>query len=150
MKLNETKCKLLTTSPNASIVFPDSSPVKTQKSATYLGCELGIKTTSREELSKRFAATMMIMKKLSLSWRHSDCPVHIKVYTADAALRSKLLYGLESAQLIPSVLKKLDTFQLKVRTNNKKDTTYINGANSNISLFSKINTMMEKRKKVTE
>ena len=57
---------------------------------------------------------MAIMRKLDLFWRHSDCPVHIKVYTADAVLRSKLLYGIESAQLMPSVLKTLETFQLKV------------------------------------
>ena len=104
MKLNKTKCELLTNNPNARIVSPDNSPVNKHKSATYLGCELGIKTTNREETSKRFAATMAI-GKIDLFWRHSDCPVHIKVYTADAALRSKLLYGLESAQLIPSVLK---------------------------------------------
>ena len=81
------------------------SLIKKHRSATYLGYELGFRTTSREEINKRFAATMAIMKKLDLFWRHSDCPVHIKVYTADAVLRSKLLYGLESAQLIPSVLK---------------------------------------------
>ena len=144
MKLNKTKCELLTNNPTARIVFPDNSPVKKHYSATYLGCELGIRTTNREELSKRFAATMAVMKKLDLFWRHSDCPVHIKVYTADAVLRSKLLYGLESAQLIPSVLKKLETFQLKVlRKIFKIDTTYINRVNSNASIFNRINTMME-------
>ena len=105
MKLNKTKCELLTNNPNARIIFPDGNLVKKHKSATYLGCELGLRTTSREEISKRFAASMAIMKKLDLFWRHSDCPIHIKVYTADAELRSKLLYGLESAQLIQSVLK---------------------------------------------
>jgi hypothetical protein len=73
-----------------------------------------MKTSSSEEISKRFAATMAIMKKLDPFWRHSDCPIHIKAYTADAALRPKLLYGFESAQLIPSVSNKLETFQLKV------------------------------------
>ena len=65
-------------------------------------------------MSKRFAASMAILKKLDIFWRHPDCPIHIKVYTADAVLRAKLLDGLESAQLIPSVFKKLETFQLKV------------------------------------
>merc|ERR1711966_616074 len=79
-------------------------------------------------------------------------PIHVKVYTTDAALRSKLLYGLESAQLIPSVLKKLETFQSKVlRKIFKIDTTYINRVNSNVSIFNRINTMMEqegRRKRV--
>jgi len=144
MKLNKAKCELLTNNPNARIIFPDNSLIKKHKSATYLGCELGLRTTNREEISKRFAATMAIMKKLDIFWRHSDCPTHIKVYTADAVLRSKLLYGLESAQLIPSVLKKLETFQLKVlRKILKIDTTYINRVNSNASIFNRINTTME-------
>ena len=48
---------------------------------------------------------MAVMKNLDLFWRHSVCPTHIKVYTADAILISKLLYGSESAQLIPPVSK---------------------------------------------
>jgi hypothetical protein len=94
---------------------------------------------------------MATMKKLDLFWRHSDCPTHVKVYTADAVLRSKLLYGLESAQLIPSVLKTLETFQLKVlRKMLKIDTTYINRANSNITIFNRINSMMEEEGKEKE
>ena len=121
------------------------------KSATYLGCELGIRTTNREELSERFAATMAIMKKLDLFWRHSDCPVHVKVYTADAVLRSKLLYGLESAQLLPPVQKKLEIFQLKVlRKMLKMETTYINRASTNETIYRKVNEKIAaegKRKK---
>jgi hypothetical protein len=107
MQLNKNKCELLTNNPDARVAFPDNSLDKKHQSATYLGCELGIKTTTREKISKIFAATMAIMKKLDLFWRHSDCPIYIKVYTADAVLRSKLLYGFESAQVVPSVLKKL-------------------------------------------
>ena len=62
MKLNKTKCELLTNNPTARIVFPDNSLVKKFHSATYLGCELGVRTTNREEISKRTAATMAIMK----------------------------------------------------------------------------------------
>ena len=146
MKLNKGSCGLLTNNQNARIVLPDSSLVKKHQSATYLGCELGIKTTTREEISKRCAATMAIMKKLDLFWRHSDCPTHIKVYTADAVLRSKPLHGLESAQLVPSVLKKLETSQLKVFRNILKiETTYINRVNSKTSIFNRINTMMEEQ-----
>lgn len=114
MKLNKAKCELLTNNPAARITLPDNSPVKKHQSATHLGCELGIRTTNREEIRQKNAATMAIMKKLDLFWRHPDSPAHMKAYTADAVLRSKLLYGSESAQLIPPVLKKLETFQLKV------------------------------------
>jgi len=113
---------------------------------------MGIKIHARQEISKRFAMTMATMKKLDLFWRHSDCPTHVKVHVADAVLRSKLLYGLESAQLIPSVLKKLEAVQLKVpRKILKIGTTYINRVNTNAGIFNRINTMMEeegRKKKV--
>ena len=48
---------------------------------------------------------MATMKKLDLFWRHSNCGIATKIHVAEAVLRAKLLYGLESAQLIPSVLK---------------------------------------------
>ena len=55
MKLVKTKCELLTNNPNANIHFPDRTPVRRQTSATYLGCEMGIRIHSRQEISKRFA-----------------------------------------------------------------------------------------------
>ena len=109
---------------------------------------MGLRILPRQEVSKRFAASMTTMKKLDLFWRHSNCPTYIKVYTADAVLRSKLLYGLESAQLIPSVLKKIETFQLKVlRKILKINTTYINRVNTNASVYNKINNLMEEEGK---
>ena len=104
----------MTTHQNANIHFKDKSKVIKVKSATHLGCNLGIKSTSKEELSKRFSNTMATITKLDLFWRHSNCDIAVKVYTADATLRAKLLYGLESAQLAPSVAKRMETLQLKV------------------------------------
>lgn len=121
---------------------------KKVRKATYLGCDLGFKTTSREELSKRIAATMVIMKKLDIFWRHSDCSTAIKIYTAEAVLRAKLLYGLESAQLIPSVAKKLETFQRKVlRKILNMKTTYVERSNTNDKVFQKANEKLEEEGK---
>ena len=79
-------------------------------------------------------------KKIDFFWRHSDCDIAVKVYTADAILRAKLLYGLESAQLIPSVAKRTETLQLKVlRTILRLNTTYIDGENNNQSIFDRTN-----------
>ena len=131
------KCELINTHPNANIYFADKSKVLKVKSATYLGCNLGIKNTSKEELSKRFSNTMATMKKLYLFWRHSNCDIAVKVYTADAILRAKLLYGPESAQLIPSVAKRMETLQLKVlRKILKINTTFIDRENNNNSSIS--------------
>lgn len=110
MKLNKTKYELINTHQHADVHFEEGTKIQNVSKATYLGCEPGFKTTCREELNKRISATMIVMKKLDLFWRHSDCSAAIKIYTAEAVLRSKLLHVLESAQLIPSVAKRLDTF----------------------------------------
>ena len=48
MKLNKSKCGLLPNNNNARMIFPDNTPVKKHNETTYLGCELGIKTTTRQ------------------------------------------------------------------------------------------------------
>ena len=58
---------------------------------------------------------MVIRKSLDLFCRHRNCHAGIKIHVADAVLRSKLLYGLEPAELIPSVLKQIEKLQLQVR-----------------------------------
>ena len=79
---------------------------------------------------------MITFKKLDLFWRHSNCGIAINIHTADAILSSKLLYGTESAQLLPSVLKRIETFQLKgLRKIFRMDTTYINRENTNGKVF---------------
>ena len=126
MKLNKSKCEVITTHNTADLHFGDNAPIRKTKKTTYLGCEIGIKTTTREEINKRFSNTMITMKKLDIFWRHSNCDTAVKIHAADAVLRAKLLYGLESSQLIPSVIRRIETFQLKVlRKILRMDTTYI-------------------------
>ena len=94
---------------------------------------------------------MITMKKLDLFWRHNS--LAIKIYTAEAVFRSKLLYelGLESAQVIHSVSKSLETFQLKVsRQLLKMDTVYGNRANTNNVVFQLPSQHMEEGGKTTK
>ena len=63
MKLNKSKCELITTHPAADVHFADGSKVKKVKEATYLGCQIGIKNTTAQELNKRFVSAMITMKK---------------------------------------------------------------------------------------
>ena len=99
---------------------------------------------------------MATMEKLDFFWRHSNCDIAVKVYTADAILRAKLLYGLEPAQLIPSVAKRMETLQLKVlRKILRLNTTFIDRENNNYSIFERTiqaveseNANRKKKKKV--
>ena len=62
----------------------------------------------------------------------------------DAVIRSKLLYGLESAQLNTEHLHKLDVFHLKgLRKILKMDTTYIDRENTNLRVIQEANQQIE-------
>lgn len=79
-------------------------------------------------------------EKLDTFWRHSDCPERFKLLALDAVIRSKVLYGLESAELGAATLDKLDVFQLKgLRKILRMDTTYVNRQNTNKVVFETAN-----------
>ena len=99
------------------------------------------------ELNKRIASTMLTLKRLDIYWRHSNCPVRTKLITADAVIRAKVLYGLDSAQLNEPHLKRLDFFQLKIfRKILKLKTTYIDRSNTNQKTQQQINEEIQKDK----
>ena len=151
MKLNKDKCELITSGTVANVHCGDGTSITKVRTATHLGCEIGIKCTSREEINKQFANTMITMKQLDIFWRHSSCSTAIKIHTAEAVLRAKLLYGIESTQLIPSILRRLEIFQLKVLRNIlKMDTTFVNRENTNKAVFKKANKKLEEEGKQTE
>ena len=53
----------------------------------------------KKEVTARIASCMGTLEKLDLFWRHSDCPERFKLAALHAFIRSKILYGLESAEL---------------------------------------------------
>ena len=66
-----------------------------------------------------------------------------KLQIWDAVIRSKLMYGIESAALNTSVLKKIDAFQMKtLRTILGKQTTYYNRVYSNEYLIREANLQL--------
>ncbi len=103
---------------------------------------------SKKELNKRIASTMQTLKRLHIHWRHSNCPMRKKLITADAVIRSKLLYGLDSLQLNEPQLKRLDTFQLNIlRKILRLKTTYIDRENTNEKVFEIANRRLQEDKK---
>jgi len=62
-------------------------------------CILNITGNTNTEMGKLISAATLTLLKLHLLWRHSSCPIRFKLLVADAVLRSKVLYGRESAQL---------------------------------------------------
>ena len=79
------------------------------------------------------------LEKLELFWKHGDGTVKQKILVYDAIVRANLLYGLESAQLNDSLLRTLDTFQLKgLRQIMKIQTTFMDRTNTNEFVYDKV------------
>ncbi len=113
LKLNKNKCEVMYTMTEANVHFKDGTKVPRKTEVVYLGCNLNQQTNNGRELGKRIQNCMVTLKKLDLFWLHSNCPARIKIITLDAVIRSKLLYGTESAQLGEAELKRLDNTHLK-------------------------------------
>ena len=71
--------------------------VPKQHSAKYLGCMLNDKTASLHEVMYRITHTTATWKKMHVYLKQSPDDVKTKLLMYDAIIRSKLLYGLESA-----------------------------------------------------
>ena len=68
----------------------------------------------------------------------------MKLLTQDAVISTKLLYGLESAELKDSDKNKLDVFQLKgLRNILKNDTTFVNRQNTNAKFVEEANMELD-------
>ena len=61
-KLNNRKCKIITTDTNSNIHFRGNIKVPKARLAIHLGCNIGIKTSKSEELSKIFAICTITMR----------------------------------------------------------------------------------------
>jgi hypothetical protein len=111
MKLNRQKCEVMHIGDIANVHSADGAPIQRKTEVKYLGCMINDQADVKKEISARIAACMITLKKLDLFWRHSDCPERFELLALDAVLRSKLLYGLESAELGAALINKLDAFQ---------------------------------------
>ena len=135
----------MTTASNHDIKFKDGTKVQRKDAITYLGCEINSDGNIRKELNKRISQSMVALKKLDIFWRHSNCPTKFKIIALDAVLRSKLLYGMNTAQLNEPQMKRINLFQLKaLRKILKLTTTFVNRENTNKKVFDLANEQVQR------
>ena len=113
MKLNKGKCEALIFGGRAKVNFKDKEAVKSVEHAKYLGCNLNKHNDTTKEVRSRLKDAMITMKMMHTFWNHSNCSVRFKLTVLQAVLYSKVLFGLESAELTATALASLDVFQLK-------------------------------------
>ena len=140
LKLNKSKCELLTTENDPNIHFSDNTKIKKQDEVKYLGCQLNQKGDTSKEIGKRIANAYNTLQKLQILWKRSNCPITFKIIALDAIVRAKLIYGTDSMQLNDPDLKRMEKFHLQaMRKLLNWDTTFINRENKNEKIYQEVN-----------
>ena len=81
--------------------------------------------SSEKYLGKEKPRLATFGKKLENFWKHSNTDNRVKLQVYNAVITSRLLYGLESANLTPGLKNSLDVFQARgIRQILKLDTTW--------------------------
>eukprot|EP00959_Pyramimonas_sp_CCMP1952_P213798 4473558-Pyramimonas_sp.AAC.1 len=102
------------------------------------------------ETRHRLSVCMGVWKKLGLLFKSSDCSVRRKLQVFSAILRSKLMCGLELAQLTESSRQRLDTFQLKgLRQILEITTTCVDTQHSSAYVYPRANENCKRRDRKT-
>jgi hypothetical protein len=130
LKLNKKKCKFIDRNRRSQLRFRDGTRLEKTESAEYLGVLLNTKAEIEEELDSRIRKAAVTWKKLKPYWRRSIASRRKKIQIWNSMIRSKVIYGLESAELKTSGLEKLNRFQLKgLRQILRMVTTFIDRSN---------------------
>ena len=129
---------------NAKIKFADGEEVKQADEAVYLGVELNTKVDIKKEINKRYKEVIISWKRLGEFWKHGNSSTKDKLIIFNALIKSKLMYGLEGAQLNFNHLQKLNTMQLKgLRQILNITTTYIDRTHTNEFVFNQGQAQMK-------
>ena len=107
------KCVYITMNCTATIRFDSGDLMKKTEETTYLGSVMTRKHLTRKELEARLGAAMQTVKRLRIFFKKSQCSSAWKLQVYNAVILSKLLYGLETLELIDSLRTRLDAFQIR-------------------------------------
>ena len=127
---------MISSTNRVTIRFSTGEKLEQAQSAKYLGVLLNARAAIEEELESRLRKAAVTWKKLKPYWRKSVASKRRKILIYNVMIRSKVIYGLESAELKTSGLEKLNRFQLKgLRQILKMVTTFIDRANTNTKVL---------------
>ena len=100
LHLNKDKCDAISTNEKAKgLKFKTGEAVTRKTEAKYLGCKINYKADIDAELNKRISETNLAWKSLEIFWKHGLCDEATRIRIYDSVIRSKLLYGLNTAHL---------------------------------------------------
>ena len=87
--------------------------VKRVDSAMYLGNRLNKRASIKEEITFQMQQVTITWKRLQAYWKATHARKKWQLIAYDAIVKSKLLYGLETAHVGLADLKRIDAFQIR-------------------------------------
>jgi hypothetical protein len=97
----------------AHIHFRNGDKLKEVDRAVYLGGVLTNTASREEELNNRICKALLTCNKLKTFWYKTKCTNKWKLQVYNAIIVAQLTYGLSTVQLTPTMLAKLDAFQMR-------------------------------------
>ena len=134
---HQLQCRLVQLFPGEQLLVVDQQgPVVRTFGRTirslYLGATLTDSVDNHTEVIRRIGSVNAMASQLQLFWSKAGTTVKWRLRMFEAALSSKLLYGLETTQLTKSELNSIDAFQMKMlRKILRVPSTYIDRAWTN-------------------
>ena len=96
-----------------NIKFRDGTNLKKVTEAVYLGAKLTKKHLTRTEVENRLGKAFETVRKLRDFFKKSQCSDSWKLIIYNAVVVSRLVYGLDSLELVDSLVTRLDAFQIR-------------------------------------
>jgi len=144
LKLKYNKCEYVKMNGKAHIHFSNGSPMKEVDHATYLGGVITKDAGRWTELNNRINKALITCNKLKTFWYKTNCSYKWKLQVYNAVIVSQLTYGLSTLQMTPTMLNRLDAFQMRgLRYILKIEHSYYSRI-SNQEVFDKINIILNK------
>ena len=113
LRLNYKKCNYVAMNGKTPIHFSDGTPMAEVEKATHLKGEINKNAGRLSELNNRINKALVTCNKLKTFWSKTNCSYKWKLQVYNAIIVSQLTYGLSTVQLTPSMLNRLDAFQMR-------------------------------------
>jgi len=97
----------------AHVLFQNGMKLEEVENATYLGGNINNEAGRIEELTNRISKALVTCNKLKVFWHKTKCNYKWKLQVYNVIIVAQLTYGLNTLQLTPSLLARLDAFQMR-------------------------------------
>ena len=148
LKLNRSKCILLTKGAAPSVRFLDNSEMPKAPDAPYLGCVLTDNLDAQREINRRLGEAYATLGRLQYFWSRANAPKAWKIQVLQAVIKSKVTYAMDSIRLSPAMEAKINHLQIRaLRKITGLASSFVCRENTNEKVINAANDILRAAKK---